>query len=352
MLVIAAVLILAALVALLVILLGGDMDFHSVMKQVLMKSGDPMVSDGSAVFFSRDGTLHCIDERNQERWSVQLFASDVWLCLSKNAVAAYSKDTAQVYSRDGGTLFDRKFQQEITQVSCGDTSVAVVLKDDTGAFTVFVTDYSGNPIETIKNVPGGFVVRTGFFGKDSLYALAVDTSGTLPVTCISTYQPGKSMTSVVTIQGELVEKLIFTADSMYTVGTAHVTQYSLLGEQKAQILVYGWMLLDWQLQNGEPLMAFAPRSQVETDKRISTLRLISPAGMDQPVYLPPECLAVTAGKDKFYCFSPENVYAYDEKGTFLKQYPLPVKAGGAATVMGGNAVIVMDGEACDISPLP
>lgn len=350
--IIAGVLVLAALIALAVILLSGDMDLGTVMKQVLMKTADPMVSDESNVFFCRDGTLHCIDEKNQERWSAPLFASDVWLCMSKNAVAAYNKDTIKVFDRSGATLFDRTFQQEIIQASCGDVLVAVVLKDDDGVFTVFVTDFAGDPVETIKNIPGRYVMQTGFFGKDSLYALAMDTSGTLPVTCISTYQPGKSMTSVVTIQGELVEKLIFTADSMYAVTTAHVTQYTLMGEQKAQVLVYGWVLQDWRLDGGEPQMVFVSRSQLEKDKRISTLRLVKVSGMDQPVYLPPECHSVVAGKDKFYCFSASSVYAYDAKGKFLKQYPLPVKSDGAVSVMGGRAVIVSNGEASSISPLP
>ncbi len=349
---VAGVMVLGALIALAVILLSGDMDLSATMKQVLMKPADPVVSDDSNVIFARDGALHCIDQKNQERWTAQLFASDVWLCLSKNAVAAYSKDTIKLYDRSGTALFDRKFDQEIVQASCGEAYVAVALKDDDGAYTIFVTDFAGNPVETIKSIPGRHVMQTGFFGNDSLYALAMDSSGTLPVTCISTYQPGKSMTSVVTIQGELVEKLIFTADSMYAVTTAHVTQYSLVGEQQAQVLVYGWVLQGWRMDNGAPQMVFASRSQVEKDKRISTLRLVTVAGMDQPIYLPPACHTVVAGKDKFYCFSPDSVYAYDSKGKLLKQYPLPGKSDGARAVMGGSAVLVFDGEASSISPLP
>ena len=346
-----SVMLVAALITLPIIIFGRGNSFDKV-KLTSMQPSSPYASDASSFFFARDSVLHCIDSQNRERWSVGLFSEKVWLAVSRNAVAAYDETAIHVYDREGAALFECTFQQAVCHVACSKNRIAVLLEDEEGVFSIFVTDLSGQTVDTITDVPGRYVMDIGFFGEDSLYALALDTSGASPISCISTYKPGQAVTGVITSEGQLIEKLILTNDGIYAIGTSHMIEYAHTGEEISNLLIYGWQFQSYNMADGAPVAALAPRSQLEEETRISTMRIVALPDYDMPVFLPPGCLAIVAGKDKFFCFTKNTAYAYNNDGILLKSYELPIEVDNAYPAMDGTAVVLIHGEECHISPLP
>jgi hypothetical protein len=346
-----AALLLAACIALPIMFFAREGSFDKA-RLTAMKPSDPRISNSEGIFYAHEGVLHCIDAQNGERWVADLFAQDVSLSASGSVVAAYDVTTIRVYDPDGTTLFDRAFQQTICSVACGTGALAILLEDDSGVFSAVVTDLEGRILDTITNIPGRHVMDLGLYGKDMLYVLALDTSGVSPISCISTYRPGQAMTGSITSDGQLFEKLFFSGDQIFAVGTSYVISYSYTGLESSRMLVYGWQVRAWDMSSGAPLMVFAPRTPGQTENRISTIRIASLPGYDRPVYLPPGCVDVVSGRGRFFCFTKSAAYAYNKDGVLLKTYTLPAEVDAAWPLMDGDAVLLVHGEECWVSLLP
>lgn len=337
----------------LIILISSGRNLKDSIKKASFTAQDTILTQNNGIFYTDDDNLIFADYSSKQIWVKKMFAKDLKITASENMIAAYNTKTIQLFDMGGKQYFTKELTGDIINAKCGAEKIAVISEVQTEeeglkkSLTVF--DTKGETIDNI-DLNDQNIIDMGFYGKDNkLWVLTLDSSGVIPISRIATYDPGQSMTGIIDINGQLIEKLIIDENSIYASGTTNLYIYSIYGEKKDSILIYGWNFHGQFYTDKKPLFIYVPR--IKTNKQFDSLRLIKTDNSDLTIKLPPDIIKATVYNNKIYCFSKTNLYKYSLEGKMEDQYPLPFSIDSVSKIYDKYTFIVK-GTDVFILPLP
>lgn len=299
----------------------------------------PFSSEASYVFTGKgfyyidgeDLVYHDLEDPEAGAKNMKLGTTDVTMCASSSLAALYSGSSLQILGLAdvidaGGTVLG---------IRCGASHAAVMRQDSAGGAAVIVYDASGTLVDVIEQGASLLVdcgIRETADG-DVLWTLMLDSSGSVPVSTITTYTykvdgagvARASMSGVMSVQGQLVDKLVFTAKSIFIAGTSHLIRCDAgVSGEAYRLLTYGYRLADYSTGGAVPLFVYVQREA----ESVSRVKLYSAAESGVPeatareLSLPEGTLGFAAAGGKFYAFTESEMIAYDAKGALLARYEL------------------------------
>ena len=115
--------------------------------------------------------------------------------------------------------------------------------DETSA-QLLIYELTGRQIDQV-DLAGQIVMDFGFFSNGALlWVMTMDTSGSVPMSIITTYQPGRQTLGSVREIEEVVYRTLFQASQLRAVGTTYIKTYDYAGSEitSERKLVYGWYM--------------------------------------------------------------------------------------------------------------
>jgi len=315
---------------------------------------------GKGFYYIRGENLvyHDLEDPNAGR-NMKLGTTDVVMRASSAQTALYSGSSVQILGV-GGTI---DAGGAVLAIRCGATHTAVMRQDASGAAAVLVYDASGALIDMIEQGRellldcGLRETSTG----DMLWTLMLDSSGSVPVNTITTYTyevdgggtPRASMSGVMTVQGQLVERVVFTQKSIFIAGTSHLIRCDAgVSGEAYRLLTYGYRLADYSAAGANPLFVYAAR---DAQGPVSRVKLYGAAEGDtalataREVYLPEGTVSFLAAGGKLYAFTRDALYAYGATGAALANYPLGFACTGAEKLDEKRVLVTTEGASRLIS---
>ena len=141
-----------------------------------------------------------------------------------------------------------------------------------------------------------------------------------------------SSTGVITVSGQLVERIFFTNSSVFVVGTESLIRYSSSANREIyRILLYGYRVADISLAGDSPLLLLMPRC-VSSISDISSLRLLTVSQKDVAdetavtVTLPEDAVSCHLTNGNLAVISSNAIGLYSGKGVLLEEKSLPLNA--------------------------
>jgi hypothetical protein len=155
------------------------------------------------------------------------------------------------------------------------------------------------------------------------------------------------MTGIKELKDQLISKIYIGNEAIYTMGTNRLSQYSSLNSSAKDVLVYGWVLEDIFTQS-PPSFVYVRSSE---SLYFDTARIITAAGTETKVNLPPGVFKILHSGEKIYCFASGSIFVYTGEGGYLRSYELPFEIDGAKRAMNGY-VFITEGDNVYLMPLP
>ena len=335
-----------------IILITNKKDLGDTIVSLPFSDSDSYVTVGNSIVYIEEDYLKCLNASHSESWQIHLLSSGLELTSRKNKIAAAGNELLQVVDSQGKQYFTTKVTGDMLSSRVCDNKAAVfaqqTLAEDILSY-ILVFDMTGNVIYQL-DVTDKYILDYGFdYDSDLLYILELDTTGVVPISRISTYRPEtQSMTGVKELKDQLIKSLYIIDGTVYALGTNQLVKYTSLGENEKEIVVYGWMLEDFYLQNQtDPKFIYIPSNTDENG--IDIVRIVRSNGSEVSINLPPDVLRVIYMQDKVYCFTNTMIYTYTSSGKFLRSLTLPYEIDGADRAYDGYVFIKADGA---VSLLP
>ena len=301
---------------------------------------------------------HDLEDSDKAK-TMKLGATDVVMRASSAQTALYSGSNVQIL----GVSETIDAGGAVLAMRCGATHTAVMRQDASGAVAVLVYDEAGAFIDMIdqgRELLLDCGLRETSTG-DVLWTLMLDSSGSVPVNTITTYTyevdgggtPRASMSGVITVQGQLVERVVFTQKSIFIAGTSHLIRCDAgVSGEAYRLLTYGYRLADYSTAGANPLFVYAAREEEGTASRV---KLYGAAEGDialataREVYLPEGTLSFFAAGGKLYAVTRDALYAFGAAGEALASYPLGFACTGAEKLDEKRVLVTTEGASRLIS---
>lgn len=348
--------VLVAIIGIILLLTSGR-NLKDSMKKTAFAAQDTVLTQKNGVLYTEDDNLVFTDYYDKEIWNKKMFAADVKVTSSDSLIAVYNSKMIQLFDMDGNQFFSKELTGNIMNAKCGVDKLAVITEVQTEEegtkkfLAVFNT--KGDQLDNIDFF-AQHIIDIGFYGKNSqLWVLTLDSTGVIPISRIATYNPGVSMTGIIDINGQLVDKLIIDENSIYASGTTNLTVYNLFGEKQESLLVYGWYFHGEYILDNKPIFIYVPRNAV-VKNRFDSLRIIrttKSGNTDLTINLPPDIMKASIYNNKLYCFSQNNLYKYSLEGKLEDKYDLPYPIDGVFKIYENHAFLIKGADVFSL-PLP
>lgn len=280
---------------------------------------------GDGFVYIQNGALSYVDLRDSSKdWSVTLNAEaeGVKLVSSKTVCAIYNQMT--VFFMDnvkGQKLFSRDYVGAVELVRCATQYVGILRRDESQSRQLFINGLTGNDADEIRFTSNIEVLDFGFFGpNDTLWTLTLDTAGVSPSCKLETYAI-KTKTGVMSVEGQLVERVEFLDKSTYIIGTSHVIAFNDLGKEDYRQLIYGWKYADFGVIGNKPVLIVTPRG---TDGVTGSAKLITLPDREQLLQLPSNTRGIFVAGGKIVVVTSGALLYYSDKGELLSEQPLDI----------------------------
>lgn len=283
-------------------------------------------SGSGVLYVSADKLCYTDFSDKSKDYSLAVGDTNISLAASRGMSLLYNDSAVQII----GSQKPVEIPGSLISVKCASSYAAALWQDADKNVTlqIFNSDAQVDQIE----FKDSFLVDFGFtsVNENVLWALTLDVGSAIPVSTLTTYDMDKNTTTgVMTIQGQLVEHILFSGNSIFTVSTNNLTRYNAVGNTQAyRLLVYGWNMLDYSASATSPVFLFAPRD----GKPLSTVKLYTVAEgetADEQVValqLPMGVLKVFLSNGKLIACSPDTVYIYSSTGVLTSSVPLGIVA--------------------------
>ena len=317
-------------------------DYKSV--EIASNMGLEVVDDG---FVYYDGSsIGAVSTEASLKWSY-LIGKNADFDASANGVAAWSGDSLTLIDANTGTTtFSGSMDADVLSARIGERYTAVLLGPEHDS-TIVLMEQGGRRVNSIT-LTNQTVIDYGFFSKGTLmWVMSLDSSGTVPSCTINTYRPGKERVGMIHDNEQLMYGVVFQSSYFCCAGDTFLKVYDYTGkEDKARRRkVYGWYLaaLDGSVQD-DPLMAFVPNAQYDSEKGMQDVRMIR-ANLDQQVRVPYGCQSLIARNDRVYGFSTEGYVCIATQGSQnVAAYALPMMFDKVYGVTANNMAILGNGD--------
>lgn len=299
---------------------------------------------GSGFLYQSGNSVNYVDNQDEKKnYSLSVSNADIKLAGGPNIAVVYSQSAMQIVDAPQPA----EFTGTVLDVECGSSHAAVLHRSLSDTHTLMVYDAKGVQQDELS-FEDQFLVDFGFYGEttDSLWTLTLDTTGSRPVSNITTYDMEKSATTgVLPIQNQLIENIAMTESSIFVVGTNNLIRYARSGNNETyRLLIYGWKLVDQNAKRG--LFLFARRGEEG-----STMRLYSVAESDlaneklQDIQIPAGCIKTFVMDSGVVAVCRDKLVIIQQDGTVKEERKLGIAATDAVklsatqlAVISGNSV--------------
>lgn len=323
-------------------------DYKAV--QLNANLGLEVVDDG---FVYYDGSyIGTVTTDGHIKWSY-LIGRNADFDANANGVAAWSGESLTLIdSQTGAPSFSGAMETEVLSACIGDRYTAVLLGPEYNS-TIVLMEPGGRRVNSIT-LTNQTVIEYGFFSNGSLlWVMSLDTSGTVPSCTVNTYRPGKEMVGSIHDNEQLMYGVVFQSSYFCCAGDTFLKVYDYTGKEDKtrRKKVYGWYMaaLDENMLD-DPMMAFVPNAQYDSEKGMQDVRMIR-ANLDRQVRMPYGCQSLIARNDRVYGFSTEGYVAIASQGSrSVAAYALPmvfdkvygVTANNMAILGNGNVIYILN----------
>lgn len=307
---------------------------------------------GEGVVYSDGTSLRALNGRGRQTWSY-VVGANCGFSSCDSGVAAWSGDLLSVLHPENGTaLFSSSLGQTVLSATVGSTYAAALIGEENNASLV-ILELSGREIDRIA-LEDITVLDYGFFNKgEMLWVMSLDTNGTIPMSQITTYKPGRKQSGKINDSEQIIYEVMFESPNVYAVGTTYVRVYDYTGVEDVsqRRLVYGWYLVDSDASSDAALMAFVPMAEIGTTAEINDIRLIK-GHTDRTIRMPFTCSSILARGNAVYGFSEQYVMIHSLEAEQAKTYQLPVPCDGLIGITSDSNAVFVSGDSVYMVPLP
>lgn len=322
-------------------------------RSLALNPSDMAVGSGDGIMYIRGGNMNFMSfDDEDDDFSKPLTGSSApkGLVGTDNIKAVYSENTVQIIG--GG--FDIGIDGSIIALRCGSSTLAVCYSHPNGDETLSVYTSAGQLLKSF-DFSGGRLVDFGYSEASgtTLWIMELDTDSGSPRTTVSTFDLDRmSSTGVITVSGQLVERIFFTNSSVFVVGTESLIRYSSSANREIyRILLYGYRVADISLAGDSPLLLLMPRC-VSSISDISSLRLLTVSQKDVAdetavtVTLPEDAVSCHLTNGNLAVISSNAIGLYSGKGVLLEEKSLPLNATNSSKKLDEHHILMeRNGEA-------
>jgi len=285
---------------------------------------DAVTANENGIIYNQNDTLYLADNLGNEIWSQELELQDATTVASSHLICNYAGKSLQVMKYDKEQLFSTAIDSDIMSAAAGVDNVAVLTGSTTeqGVTNYYISIFNTKGEQTGRQIDFSSrqVMDFGFHGEnDMFWALALDTSGVVPVSVITTYKADGSMTGNIQINTQIVEDVFLTDTAIFASGTNALTSYTYFSEKQAEQAIYGWKPAAESITPQAVALAYIPRSTVQD---IDTTRVYGTDLSYMHVRLPRNIISLAVTQNKLYAFTSEAVYIYTRDGALEREITL------------------------------
>ena len=274
------------------------------------------LNTGDGILYQTDGQIHFYHLKDSKKnYNYGMGASDIRMSGSSNMTVVFNSASLQVI----GEKEPISFTGEVREVECGREYLAVLRRGADGADSVIIQTPAGEQIGEPLAFPDEYVVDFGFYtvGGEKLWIESLNVNAGIPSTTISTYDLGKqSITGVMNIQGQLIDKVYVTADSMFVIATNQIIRYTHDGNKEVyREMIYGYEVVDCSNASGTPTFLMTPRGgDFHTVKVIALTEGGESDAVETYLQLPAEGVYAFIMGSRLVVASREKLFTYTTKG--------------------------------------
>ena len=305
--------------------------------------GLEVVDDG---FVYYDGSsIGSVTTEAKVKWSY-LIGKNADFDATDYGVAAWSGDSLTLIDPETGTTtFSGSMDADVLSARIGERYTAVLLGPEHDS-TIVLMEKGGKKVNSIT-LTHQTVINYGFFSKGTLmWVMSLDSSGTVPSCTINTYRPGKERVGMIRDNEQMMYGVVFQSSYFCCAGDTYLKVYDYTGneDKSRRKLVYGWYMAALDDVLDDPMMAFVPNNQYDSDEGMQDVRMIR-AALDQQVRMPYGCQSLVARNNRVYGFSTEGYVMTAEQGRAkVTAYRLPLQFDKIYGVTSTNYAILGHGS--------
>ena len=310
------------------------------------------VTDDGFVYY--DGSsISAISSQAEPKWSY-LIGSEADFDATDYGVAAWSDTSLTLIdSVTGTTTFSGNMEAEVLSARIGEKYTAVLLGPEHNS-TIVLMEHGGKRVNSIT-LTNQTVIDFGFFSQGSLmWVMSLDSSGTVPACTINTYRPGKEIVGSIRDTEQIMYGVVFQSSYFACAGDTYLKVYDYTGneDKTRRRLVYGWYMAELDDAADDPMMAFVPTDQYDSQEGMQDVRMIR-ANLDQQVRMPYGCQSLIAKGSHVYGFSTNGYVMIATQGNEqVNAYPLPMLFDKVYGVTGRNVAVLGSGNLIYLLTLP
>ncbi len=334
-----------------IVILTAGRDLKDTMKAMPFGPGSAHYITGQNIVYADNDLLTCVNGSLGNVWQLRLFSGGLNFTVNDSLIAATGQGVIQVIDANGNHQFSKQLDGDIVSARVGRDMVAVYtqqhLEDKTPAY-IIVFNLTGEQL-FLLDVTDRHVLDYGFDAtSDALYVLELDASGSVPISCISTYKPDtQAITMIKELKDQLVSAVYWIDDKIYAIGTNHLTVYQSLSSDDQKLTTYGWMLED-VYRTDDPKFVYVPSGSSGT---FDIARILRPSGSEIKINLPPGVFRIVHEGEKIYCFANKQLFVYTGEGKYLRTYDFPFEITGVERAIADQVFIEHD-DMVSMMPLP
>ena len=224
---------------------------------------DYSVSGGYLTYASKTNLIQVNVDDTKKSIITSLNTAIDGYSVSSTLMAMYAGSNLQLKGFDTLTL-----SGTIRGVACGGSHCAALRTNDlNGLDSIVVFNASaeavGNPIDFSESKVVNFGFETGY-GRELLWVICVNTQASLPVTTVRLYDYSSnsgSMSYYPSFYEQSIERVYFTENSVFLVGTEDIIRYNLdSSRERYRVGIYGKEVMDVAESNGTVRFLLKPRS--------------------------------------------------------------------------------------------
>lgn len=337
--------------ALVINALLSDSDYQYDVVELSGNKGLEVTDDG---FVYYDGSsISAISSRSETKWSHSI-GSGADFDATDYGVAAWSNTSLTLIDgTTGTTTFSGNMEAEILSARIGEKYTAVLLGPEHNS-TIVLMEHGGKRVNSIT-LTNQTVIDLGFFSQGSLmWVMSLDSSGTVPACTINTYRPGKEIVGSIRDTEQLMYGVVFQSSYFACAGDTYLKVYDYTGNEDKSLrrLIYGWYMAELDDAENDPMMAFVPTNQYDSQDGMQDVRMIR-ANLDQMVRMPYGCQTLVARGNHVYGFSNSGYVMIATQGKDqVNAYPLPMLFDKVHGVTADNVAVIGSGNLIYLLKLP
>lgn len=285
---------------------------------------------GDGIVYLRGGNFNFYSFKDEDQnYSLPLASEPSGMVGTPGVKAVFTDSAVQIINAP----FNIELDGSIKTVRCGSGHIAVYKQRTDGKYELRIYSAAGQQVLQLPSsgdeqsyYDEGRLIDFGFSEANGsvLWTMELDTASGSPRTVITTYDLSRMTNSgIITVQGQLIEKVFFTESSIFAVGTDSLIRYSASdNREKYRVQIYGYTVKEISLSGGSPAMLLVPRG---SEGPGAAARLLKVSEKDVAgetavtVLLPEGTIGCHMVNGMLAAITADTVYLYDGTGKLAEE---------------------------------